>query len=413
MDSKNILKNWKAIPSYSEDKILYMNALYKKDQNPQKVNLTIGAYKDNYGKPIVLSSVSEATRRIFKNPNCAYIPPIGDREFTELAVELAYGVENGLIAGQFTQKQVIQAQSLSGAGGLLLAFNILKEFYIPFIENQTIWIPDPSWANHEHMIRTHGFKVKTYRYYDLEKREFTFEKMLTDLKGIPENSVVLFHPVGHNPTGFDPSQEQWNLIFEIAKKKNFFNLFDMAYQGFVSGDIAKDAYVVRLFARNKLPLCVSQSMSKNFGLYGHRIGCLSMPNSSEKFVHEMNEFLRCRIRRLYSSNPRFGSDVIKTILGDRMLKEQWKQDIQEMSTRIKTMRQSLYNELKRVGVSKDWSFVVKQQGMFAFTTLTKSQVIALRNKYAVYLLESGRISMSGINTFNARYVAEAIKDIQG
>jgi aspartate aminotransferase len=144
-------KNWDNIPKSKPDKILGMKVLYSKDKNPKKVNLTIGAYKDKYGKSWILPSVAEASRRMALNPSNDYLRPIGDREFTELAVELAYGVENNLLAGTYTQKQMAQAQCLSGAGGLLLAFNVVKEFYAPLRETNTIWIPNPTWGNHKNM----------------------------------------------------------------------------------------------------------------------------------------------------------------------------------------------------------------------------------------------------------------------
>ena len=401
---------FKDVPVMKQDMILGFNTLYNKESNSKKVNLTIGAYRDEYGKSWILPSVMEASRRLAKNPNHGYNKPLGDREFTELAVQLAYKKEsNGLLAGVYAQNQMVQAQCLSGAGGLLLAFNVLNDFYKPLQTNKTIYVSSPTWGNHKHMAALQGFTVKTYNYYDLEKRVFTFDKMLESLRNIPTGSVVLFHPVGHNPTGFDPTPEQWNQILEISRERQFFNLFDMAYQGFVSGDPDLDAYSVQLFAKNKMPMMVVQSFAKNFGLYGQRVGCFSIPNLDQAWVHRMNEYLRVRIRRLYSNNPRYGSDLVKTILRDPMLNQQWREDIKTMSERIKEMRTLFYNALKRAGV--DWSFVLKQQGMFAFTPLTVTQVRALRSKYAIYMLESGRMSMSGFNKFNVEYVANAVRDI--
>lgn len=408
MDS-NIFKE---VPVMAQDKILGFNTLFNNDKNSKKVKLTIGAYRDEYGKSWILPSVLEASRRLAKNPNHGYNKPLGDREFTELAVELAYKKEsNGLLAGVYAQNQIAQAQCLSGAGGLLLAFNILNDFYKPVQNNKVIYVSNPTWGNHKHMAEKQGFAVKKYDYYDLKNRVFTFNKMLTSLRKIPNGSVVLFHPVGHNPTGFDPTPEQWNQILKISQAKKFFNLFDMAYQGFVSGDPDKDAYSVQLFARNKMPMMVIQSFAKNFGLYGQRVGCFSIPNLDQSWVHRMDEYLRVMIRRLYSNNPRYGSDIVKTILRDPMLNLQWREDIKTMSERIKEMRTLFFNALERAGVRGDWSFILKQQGMFAFTPLNVQQVRALRSKFAIYMLESGRMSMSGFNKFNVDYVARAVKEV--
>jgi aspartate/tyrosine/aromatic aminotransferase len=409
MDNQSLYKEIKEEP---EDAVLYFNELFMKDKNPKKVNLTIGAYRDNNGKPWNLPSVMQASKIYMENPNHGYIQPVGDREFTEVSVELAYKKEsNGLLAGVYGQDQMVQAQCLSGAGGLLLAFQVLREFYKPLGTNNTIYISEPTWANHRQMAALQGFDVKTYDYYDLKKRVFTYDLMIDCLKKVPNNSVVLFHPVGHNPTGFDPSPQQWNEILEICKERQIFSLFDMAYQGFVSGDPDLDAYSVQLFAKNKMPMMVVQSFAKNFGLYGQRIGCFSMPNLDKEFVRKMQGFLRVRLRSLYSSNPRFGSDIVKIILKDPKLNQQWRDDIKVMSSRIQKMRELFYSALQRNNVKGDWKFVIEQQGMFAYTPLTVEQVRALKTKYAIFMLESGRISISGLNESNVEYVAQAVKDV--
>jgi len=169
--------------------------------------------------------------------------------------------------------------------------------------------------------------------------------MLADLEKIPEESLVLFHAVGHNPTGFDPTPAQWEQILKIAKRRRFLSLFDMAYQGFVSGNPDKDAFSVQLFAKHQMPMIVVQSFAKNFGLYGQRVGCISIPNTNEEWVKKMNDWVGIRIRRLYSSNPRYGSTIVKTVLGDPLLKKQWHDDIATMSSRILEMRKLFVSAL--------------------------------------------------------------------
>ncbi len=384
-----------------------------KDTNPKKVNLTIGAYKDENANPWTLNCVKNATKILLEKSQHQYLPPIGDKEFTKLAVEIAYGKDsNGLLAGNYKNSQIVQAQCLSGAGGILLFFNVLKEFYEPLKDvGNKIYVSTPTWPNHSLMAELQGLKPAFYNYYDLKKRRFDYEGMIKSLKSIPEYSPIIFHPVGHNPTGFDPSHEQWDEILDISKERKFFNCFDMAYQGFVSGDLEKDAYAVQLFAKNKLPIAVIQSFAKNFGLYGHRIGCFSIPNEDETFVKNMNDFLNIRIRRLYSSNPRYGSDIIKTVLQDSKLRQQWFDDIKKMSLRMIQVRKLLLKELKNIGAKGDWEYITKQQGMFAYTHITKEQAIELREKYSIYMLELGRVSVSGLTEHNVKYVAESFKAV--
>lgn len=184
----------------------------------------------------------------------------------------------------------------------------------------------------------------------------------------------------------------------------------MAYQGFVSGDIEKDAFAVRLFCKNELPIIVCQSFAKNFGLYGHRVGCFSMPCKNVEWVDKMNGFLNAYIRKIYSNNPRFGSDIVKTILRDPELRKQWEEDIKTMSGRIERMRKMVLSALSRQGV-KGWEFIGQQQGMFAFTPITKEQAIRLRKEFSIYMLENGRISISGFNEKNVEYFATSLKKV--
>ena len=402
---------WKPIPTIPPDNILFFNIKYNEEKNPNKVNLTIGAYRDENGKPWILPSVKLAKAKLEadKNHNYEYIRMEGDHEFTKLAVKLAYGEKNGVLGGKYNLDQISRVQSLSGAGGVYLGFELAKKFYSKFDGN--IYVPEPTWPIHNSMAELHGLKAKKYRYYDLAKREFNYQGMIEDLKQLPEYSFVLYHPAGHNPTGFDPSPEQWKEILEITMAKKFLVIFDMAYQGFVSGDPDKDAYALRLFAENGINTMLSQSFAKNFGLYGHRIGCFSVLNESAEEAQRMSKYLGYITRNTYSSCPRFGSDIIRTILSDQEMTNMWRKDIVTMSNRITRMRHCLFDELDKNGVKDNWDYILKQRGMFAFTHLQKHHVQSLREQYAIYMLENGRMSLSGLNENNVAYVGKAIANI--
>ena len=399
---------WNHIPESPNDKVLYFNTLYKGDKNPKKVNLTIGAYKTEEGKSWILPSVREATKQLLASKDFKhdYIPMGGDKEFMEKAVVIAYGVKNGLLSGKYKQSQVAKVQALSGAGGIFLTYQLVNRFYKGF--SGIIYTPEPTWPIHNSMAKMHGLNTKTYRYYDLDKRVLNFEGMREDFRNMPDRSVIVMQPVGNNPTGFDPSPKQWRELLEITLRKKFLIFFDMPYQGFVSGEYDKDAYAVRLFAENGVNVMVAQSFAKNFGLYGQRVGCLSIPVEDEDLCRRMTKFLALLTRNTHSSCPRFGSDIVKTILNKPELTNQWKKDLVTMSSRMKRVRQLLFKKLQELGSEHDWSFLIQQQGMFAFTFLTKEQVTQLRERFSVYMLDNGRISVCGLNDSNIDYTARAL-----
>ena len=399
---------WNNIPESPKDKILYYDALYKKDKNPNKVNMTNGCYQDENGESWVLPCVREATEQLFASKDFKhdYIPMGGDKEFMEKAVVIAYGEKNGLLSGKYKQSQVAKVQSLSGSGGIYLAYQLVNRFYKDF--SGIIFTPEPTWPIHNSMAKMHGFTTKTYRYYDLDKRVLNFEGMKEDFANMPERSVIVLQPVGNNPTGFDPSPKQWRELLEITLRRKFMIFFDMPYQGFVSGDYDKDAYAVRLFTENGANVMVAQSFAKNFGLYGQRVGCLSIPVEDEGLCERMSDFLAFFTRNTHSSCPRFGSDVIRIILNSQELTNQWKKDLITMSSRMKRVRRLLLHRLQELGSKHDWSFLVQQQGMFAFTFLTKEQVTQLRERFSVYMLDSGRICVCGLNDSNIDYTARAL-----
>mmetsp|Transcript_39527 Transcript_39527/g.35313 ORF Transcript_39527/g.35313 Transcript_39527/m.35313 type:complete len:242 (+) Transcript_39527:232-957(+) len=235
--------------------------------------------------------------------------------------------------------------------------------------------------------------------------------MLDDLEKAPEQSIIVLHACAHNPTGVDPTEEQWKGIMEVCKKRNHICFFDSAYQGYTSGDTNKDAWAFRLFADAGMPVLLAQSFAKNFGLYGQRVGTLSIAcdNAGEK--DKVNSQLKLLVRAMYSNPPLGGAKVVETVLNDAKLKEMWYGEIKTMSGRITQMRNALVDELKNLGSPHNWQHIVDQQGMFAYTGLKKDMVLELADKYHVYLIHSGRISIAGLNNNNVKLVAEGFHDV--
>lgn len=215
----------------------------------------VGAYRDDKGKPYVLPSVQIAEQKVVAAKlNKEYAGITGVPEFTKAAALLAYGKDSPVL------DRLAITQSISGTGALRIGAAFLERFYPG---DKTIYIPNPSWANHKAVFNDAGLKVQQYRYYDKNTIGLDFAGMLADIKAAPEGSVFLFHACAHNPTGVDPTQEQWREISDAVKGRRHFAFFDMAYQGFASGDTNKDAFALRHFIDQGHDVCLSQSFAKN------------------------------------------------------------------------------------------------------------------------------------------------------
>ena len=394
---------WDSIEPVPDDPILGMIKKFNEDKFPNKVNISVGAYRDENGKPYVLKCVKKSIEKYAKdNVNHEYIPMGGDETFINYAIRVAYGDDFKYL------NRVAAVQSISGSGALEIGQSFLKKFY-PY--KKIMYYSSPTWANHIAICKGAGLEVGDYRYYDPKAKDIDFEGMCEDLEKLEEHSMVLFHACGHNPTGVDLSHEQWEKVLKIVIKKEILPVFDMAYQGFVSGDLNEDAFSVRLFANSGINMLVAQSFAKNFGLYGERIGCLSVLTQNEKQKFAIKQNLAKIVRSKYSSPPKFGAMIINNILSNEELKNEWLEEIKLMAKRIIDMRVALKTKLEEVGSKLDWSHIVKQKGMFAFTGLTPEQCDRLKEEFHVYTIRSGRISIAGLNPSNVDYVAKAFHEV--
>lgn len=397
---------WANVPQGPPDAILGITEAFKKDDNLEKINLGVGAYRDDKGKPYVLDSVKKAEREILdENLDKEYAGITGVPSFTKAAAELAYGEQSPAI----TEGRVIITQSISGTGALRIGGAFLQRF----LENKKILLPQPSWANHAAVFRDSGLEPETYRYYDKETISLDFEGLLADLEAAPSGTAVLLHACAHNPTGVDPTPEQWRKISEVVKNKGHFPFFDMAYQGFASGDIARDAYAVRYFVEQGHEVALCQSFAKNMGLYGERVGAFSLVVDSAKEKAAVESQLKILIRPLYSNPPIHGARIASHILNTPALKAEWLQEVKDMADRMISMRHLLKQNLEELGSKKDWSHITSQIGMFCYTGLSGEQVDRLAKEFSVYGTRDGRISISGVNSGNVKYLAEAIFAVSG
>jgi len=399
--------DYSSVPEKAPDAIFHTKTQFKKDPDPRKLNLGVGAYRDNNLKPYVMPAVREAERRILAQLeagqiNKEYLSIGGDPEFCALSQRLVLGDEclkkrNGCVAG---------VQALSGTGAL----RILGEFTKLFFPESTIWLSDPTWGNHKKIFAKCGLNQSTYRYWNPAQRNLNFQGMCADLENAKVGDVVLLHMCAHNPTGVDPTREQWVAISELVQRKGLFALFDCAYQGYGSGDLVRDRYAVELFAGKGMSFMIAQSYSKNMGLYGERVGCASVVCKDSHTAKAIKSQLCGIVRPMWSNPPKHGCYIAKTIMGDPTLLEEWKVQLKGMVDRILLMRSSIRSTLEKLGTPGTWRHVTDQIGMFSYTGLTKSQVMYVREKYHIYMLTSGRISIAGLSTSTVDYFCKAVDE---
>ncbi|KAK1163594.1 aspartate aminotransferase, mitochondrial-like [Acipenser oxyrinchus oxyrinchus] len=396
---------WSQVEMGPPDPILGVTEAFKRDANPKKMNLGVGAYRDDNGKPFVLSCVRKAEAQIAaKKMDKEYLPIGGLAEFAKASAELALGQNHEVLkSGRYTTMQTI-----SGTGSLRVGGNFLARFYKSSSE---VYLPKPSWGNHTPIFRDSGLQLGGYRYYDPKTCGFDFAGALDDISKIPEKSIVLFHACAHNPTGVDPKPEQWKELAALVKKRSLFPFFDMAYQGFASGDIDRDAWAVRHFIDQGLNIVLSQSYAKNMGLYGERVGGFTVVCMDAEEAKRVESQLKILIRPMYSNPPMNGARIAATIMNTPELRQEWLQEVKGMANRIISMREQLVSNLKKEGSSHNWQHIVNQIGMFCFTGLKPDQVERLTKDHSVYLTKDGRISMAGVTSANVAYLAHAIHQV--
>lgn len=387
------------------DPILGVSEAFKKDDNPKKMNLGVGAYRDDGGKPYVLPSVRKAEKTIIDaGMNKEYAPIGGDANFCKLSANLAFGEGNEVVANG----RNVTAQCISGTGSLRVGAAFLSKW---FPGNKTVYLPKPSWGNHTPIFKHAGMEVAGYRYYDPKTCGFDFAGACEDIQKIPENSVVLLHACAHNPTGVDPKPDQWKELSQIMKKRKLYAFFDMAYQGFASGNVDGDAFAVRQFLEDGHNICLAQSFAKNMGLYGERAGAFTIVCQDKEEASRVMSQVKIVIRPMYSNPPIHGARIVTEVLTNKALHQEWLGDVKEMADRIITMRSRLRDGLKKEGSSHNWEHITDQIGMFCFTGMKPDQVEQITKKHSVYLTKDGRISIAGISSSNVDYLAHAIHDV--
>ncbi len=385
------------------DPILSITEAFKADPNPEKINLSVGVFVDDSGVTPILETVREAEKRIVKtNATKSYLPMTGSPNYAALTQRLCFGDALADSLGS----RIVTAHTPGGTGALRVA----ADFINANLESKNIWLSNPTWANHKGVFAAAGLQAKSYAYFDQATLRLDYPAFIESIKAIPAGEVVVLHACCHNPTGADLAPAQWDEVAAIAAETGWIPLLDFAYQGFGT-DIEGDAHGVRAFAKSGLPLFVCQSFSKNIGLYRERVGALQIVTGSEDETKRVVSQLKIAVRTNYSNPPAHGGVIVETVLGDAELRARWIEEVAAMRTRIHQVREQFVDSLAAAGVSRDFSFLKDQMGMFSFTGLTKEQAITLREEHSIYIVDSGRINVAGITSQNLPRLTQVLKGI--
>src|SRR5690606_27984180 len=373
---------------------------YLADERPEKVNLGVGGYYDDSGKVPVLAAVAEAERRrVASAPARGYLPIEGFAQYNKAVQHRLFGADSPLLATH----RVATFECLGGTGALRVGADFLRRL----AGKGKVFISDPSWENHRAIFEAAGFEVATYPYYDPATHGVRFADMIAAIESASPGDVVVLHACCHNPTGVDIDAAQWSRVVEACGRSGAFPFLDMAYQGFGDG-IEQDAAALRLFAASGQNLLVASSFSKNFSLYGERVGALSVVTADADETARVTSQVKRLIRANYSNPPPHGAALVAGVLTTPALRSQWEGELTGMRERIRAMRTGLVEGLANKGVARDFGFVTRQRGMFSYSGLSREQVDRLREEFGIYAVGTGRICLAALNSRNLQRVVDAI-----
>jgi aromatic-amino-acid transaminase len=385
------------------DPILGVSEAFNADSSPNKINLGVGVYYDDNGKVPVLECVRRVERDMLEAvaPR-SYLPIDGLAAYDRAVRDLAFGADSAVVK----EGRAVTVQGIGGTGALKVAADFLRRVN-PAAQ---VWISDPSWENHRQLFEGAGFTVNAYPYYDPATHGLHFNGMVGALEKLPAGTIVVLHACCHNPTGVDLTPEQWTRVIEIVKARELVPILDIAYQGFAEG-IEADGAIIGRFVAACSPVFVANSFSKSFSLYGERVGALSVATASADEAARVLSQLKRVVRANYSNPPTFGAKAVATVLSTPELRALWDRELGQMRDRIKAMRRALVEKVQARVPGFDFSFVMRQRGLFSYSGLTTAQVRRLREEFSIYAIDTGRLCVAALNTKNVDPVADAIAKV--
>ncbi|NHC02800.1 aspartate/tyrosine/aromatic aminotransferase [Acinetobacter sp. 187] len=392
------------VDPYAGDPILSLMEEFSKDERTEKVNLSIGLYYNEDNIVPQLNAVKQAHQNIAAGNDKVklYLPMDGLKSYNDATQALVLG-ENSQAR---KDGRAVTIQTLGGSGALKVGADFIKKYF----PESDIWVSQPTWDNHIAIFNGAGVQSHFYPYFDATTNGVNVPAMLEELNKLPAKAVVLLHPCCHNPTGADLTPAEWDQVIEVLKARDLLPFLDIAYQGFGQG-LEEDAYLIRALDKSGMNFIVSNSFSKIFSLYGERVGGLTFVCDDKETAQKVLGQLKATVRRIYSSPATTGALLVNNVLNDATLTVQWQEELKEMRERIIKMRQLLEQKLSAELPERDFSYLVKQQGMFSYTGLTAEQVDILKEKYGIYLVRSGRMCAAGLNLNNIDTVAKAFAEV--
>lgn len=394
---------FESLEKLQPDPILGLIGAYNKDPRPEKVDLGAGVYRTEEGATPVVAAVKDAEKILLDTQmSKTYTGSEGEARYNESMQALIFGADHARIR----ENRVWTIQTPGGSGALRIAAWLLLRAE----KSKTVWVSDPTWANHIPLLGSAGLELKTYPYYDASTGGIRFEQMLAALEDVPEGDTVLLHASCHNPTGADLSSEQWHAVADVLERRKLLPFLDMAYLGF-AGTLDEDAALVRTMAERFDELIVASSCSKNFGMYRDRVGALSVVTGTAAASQASWSQAVNIVRRVYSVPPNHGAAVVATILGDDALRAKWVTELDAMRDRMMGNRRALADALAAGPADRDFSHLPRGFGMFSLLGLTKDEVLRIREEFGVYMVGSSRINIAGVSQANLEYLASAVASV--
>ena len=387
------------------DPILALMAAYRADTREQKIDLGVGVYQDDRGQTPVMGAVKKAETLLMDlEQTKSYQGIAGDAGYNEQMMALLLGADHSIL----NSNRLVTLQAPGGSGSLRVGAEVIRRAR----PEAKLWVGLPTWPNHIPLLGSTGFEIEEYPYYDHSTHSVKIDAMMEALGRVPAGDIVLLHGCCHNPTGADITPEQWDQIADLALQRGFVPFIDIAYQGLGAG-LNADAYGVRMMAEKLPELLIASSCSKNFGLYRERTGSISMIAESAEQASMVSSLAASIARQIYSMPPAHGALLVSLVLSDDQLRAEWQAELETVRQRIQSMRSLLADRINNNAAGVDFSHIKRQRGMFSFLGIAPKQLQRLREEFAIYIVNSTRINLAGINSTNIDYLSQSIQKVLG
>ncbi|KAL5605942.1 hypothetical protein FOVSG1_006089 [Fusarium oxysporum f. sp. vasinfectum] len=376
------------------------------DTSSNKVDLGVGVYRNEQGRYHELKALKDAKDHLaVTNPNHDYEVTTGNAKYLRNAARVAFGYDSKILESG----RLASVQTISGTGSIHIALMFLNRSVSGM--EKTVYVGTPTWGNYQPMCTVAGLQFQPYKHYSPETGRINWPCVLEAVRSAAPGSIFILQACCHNPTAADFSQDQWQTLAKEMKERRLFPLFDMAYQGLGNG-LDEDMFGLRHFAREGFELLACQTFSKNFGLYGERVGALHAICPTPLIASAVHDQLRFLIRSEFSSSPAYGARLVTTILSDPERESVWREELTTLHQRLHALREKLFHLLQEVHKTPgNWDIITRGTGLFSLLPLTSEQCKTLQTKYHIYLVPNGRITISGLNERNINYVASSIDKV--